>query len=130
MSPISFDDPFKIPYTSHSFNQGILWSNHHNQFIYADHGDGYERGFIISDESGEKNIFHFYLEPNSKDNMYVVNKTFAQQGNISEIGEHLIFVGSSAKSINESAKKERQNLFFQLFDPKKKSKFFHVHRWN
>lgn len=119
MSPVTFNDVFKIPYTSHSFNQSVIWSNTHNQFIYADHGDAYDRSFVITTDSGDKNIFHFYLEPNANYNMYIVNETFAQLGNIAEIDDKLVLVGSSAKSISESAKKEKQNLFLQIFDPTK-----------
>lgn len=119
MSPVTFNDIYKIPYTSHSFNQSVIWSNSHEQFIYADHGDAYDRGFIITTHYGEKNIFHFYLEPKSNYDMFIVNETFAQLGNISEVENKLAFVGSSARSISESAKKEKQDLFLQIFDPTK-----------
>lgn len=120
MSPVKWQSEWNIPYTSHSFNQSVVWDDDTNQFVYADQGDAYSRGFIITDDSGEKNIFHFYLQSNADYNMHIVNKTFAQMGGLVKTDRGLAFVGASAKSISASANDEPQNLFIQIFDPTKK----------
>lgn len=120
MSPVRFGSVWDIPYTSHSFNQRIIWSDHTKDFIYADHGDAYDRGFIITSQKQTKRIFHFYLEANANYNMQIVNKTFAQMGELTETDEGVVFIGASAKSIGEDAKEEKQNLFIQIFDPAEK----------
>ncbi|MGN0163737.1 MAG: hypothetical protein ACI4EA_09215 [Candidatus Ornithomonoglobus sp.] len=118
MSPVKFDSLWDIPYTSHSFNQRVIWSEYKNDFIYADHGDAYGRGFVISSDADQKLIFHFYLQANANYNMYIVNKTFAQLGGLAEINRNVVFVGASAKSLNGDAEDEKQNLFIQIFNPK------------
>ncbi|MBP3293733.1 MAG: hypothetical protein J6N32_08265, partial [Clostridia bacterium] len=120
MSPVKFGDVWDVPYTSHSFNQRIIWSEHAQDFLYIDHGDAYDRGFMITLQNKVKRLFHFYLEANADYNMWIVNKTFAQMGELTETGEGVVFVGASAKSIGEAAKEEKQNLFMQIFDPTKK----------
>ena len=117
MSAVSWNSVWDIPYTSHSFNQGLIWSEDAGEFVYADQGDAYGRGFIITAGGGEKNIFHFYLEANANYNMFIVNKTFAQLGGLAETSKGVAFVGASAKSISEAAKTEKQNLFVQIFNP-------------
>lgn len=117
MSPVVWSDIWDIPYTSHSFNQSVIWSELANEFVYADHGDAYGRGFVIKTKTHENILFHFYLEANANYDMSIINKTFAQLGNIAETSKGIVLVGSSAKSISESAKKEKQNLFVQIFDP-------------
>jgi len=130
MSPYQLDS---IPYCSHSFNQSVIYSEKAKDFVFANHGDAYDRGFIVEklhkivyysfDEHKfvptypEFNIFHFYLEPNANYNMYVVNETFAQLGGLAETSKGVVLVGASAKSIGEEAKTEKQNLFIQIFDP-------------
>lgn len=117
MSPVEFKSTRDIPYQSHSLNQSVIWSNEYQDFIYADHGDAYYRGFVVTTSSGEDLLFNFYLEPNANYNMYIVNTTFAQLGNLAETSEGVVLVGASAKSIGKAAKSEKQNLFIQIFDP-------------
>lgn len=117
MSPVKWESKWDIPYTSHSFNQSIIWSKHAGGFVYADHGDAYGRGFVITSDVSEMLLFHFYLEANANYNMWIVNKTFAQLGGLAETSKGVVLVGASAKSISESAKEEKQNLFVQIFDP-------------
>jgi len=117
MQPVTFASKWDIPYTSHSFNQRVIWSDRYNNFIYADHGDAYDRGFIITTGKEESNIFHFFLPANSNYNMLVVNKTYAQMGELLETSAGAVFVGASAKSISSAAETEKQNLFIQIFDP-------------
>src|SRR5690606_34356343 len=80
MSPVIYRSVWDIPYTSHSFNQSVIWSKNLADFIYADHGDAYDRGFVMTSSAGEKLIFNFYLESNANYNMWIVNQTFAQLG--------------------------------------------------
>lgn len=122
MSPYQFDKLFyvKVPYVSHSFNQSVIYSEKARDFIFANHGDAYGRGFIIEklrQEHSEINIFHFYLPPNANYDMWIVNKTFAQLGGLVETSRGVALVGASAKSIGEAAETEKQNLFVQIFDP-------------
>ncbi len=117
MRPVVFDDVWDIPYTSHSFAQSVIWSNLAGEFVYADQGDAYDRGFVITTESDEKNIFHFYLPQNANYNMYIVNKTYAQMGGLGETDSTMVFAGASAKSIGAEAENEAQNLYIQFFDP-------------
>jgi hypothetical protein len=145
MTPYSFEpvmwdeDQVNVPYVSHSFNQSLLYSEHANDFVFANHGDAYDRGFIVEKLRKEMytkwegnrgtyestypahNIFHFYLEANANYNMGIVNETFAQLGGLVETSAGVALVGASAKSISEAAKTEKQNLFVQVFDPTSKS---------
>jgi len=122
-----------IPYVSHSFNQSVIYSEKAQGFVFANHGDAYSRAFVIdrmtkvADEKTGKplytlnlpslDVFNFYLQANANYDMYVVNKTFAQLGGLVETSKGVALVGASAKSISEAAKKEKQNLFVQIFDP-------------
>ena len=117
MSPVQWGSVWNIPYTSHSFNQSVIWSNRTGGFVYADHGDAYGRGFVITSNESEKLLFRFYLQSNANYNMYIVNRTFAQLGNLAETSKGVVLVGASVKSISENAEKEKQNLFMQIFDP-------------
>ena len=117
MSPCKFESVWDIPYTSHSFNQRVIFSKFTKDFVYADHGDGYGRAFVITSKNREKNIFNFYLQANANYNMGIVNKTFAQMGSLLETDKGVVLVGASAKSISEKAKTEKQNLFIQIFNP-------------
>ncbi len=117
MSPVTFTSGSLYPYTSHSFNQRVIFSKHTGDFIYADHGDAYDRGFIITTDKQVYNIFHFYLQSKANNDMSIVNKTFAQMGSLLETDESVALVGASVKSISEKANEERQNLFIQIFNP-------------
>ncbi len=119
MKPYEFPSEWAIPYTSHSFNQRIIWSKFANNFVYADHGDAYDRGFIITLGNDVKSfeIFNFYLPANADYNMYVVNKTYAQMGSLLETSKGVVLVGASVKSISSNADKEKHNLFVQIFNP-------------
>lgn len=139
MSPYRFEPVIwdsnmaNIPYVSHSFNQGLIYSKIADDFVFANHGDAFGRGFIVEklrkemyvdydslsymSKYPQHNIFHFYLEPNANYNMYIVNKTFAQFGGLAETSRGVVLVGASAKSIGEEAKTEKQNLFVQIFNP-------------
>lgn len=112
----------KDTFSGHSFNQSVIYSQKASDFLYASHGDAYARGFRVNNSNGSYGdeselLFHFYLEPNANYDMFIVNKTFAQLGGLAETSKGVVLVGASAKSISEDAKKEKQNLFIQLFDP-------------
>lgn len=122
-----------MPYVSHSFNQSVIYSELANDFIFANHGDAYGRGFMIDklekdrhvnpdilqyeDRYPQHNIFHFYLPANTNYNMYVVNRTYAQLGGLAETSKGVVLAGASAKSLGPAAEDEKQNLFVQIFNP-------------
>ena len=110
-------------YSGHSFNQSVIYCEKTLGFLFASHGDAYARGFRVNSINGRYGVeneilFHFYMEANANYNMYIVNKTFAQLGNLAETSKGVAMVGASAKSISEAAKAENQNLFVQIFDPR------------
>ena len=111
---------WKIPYTSHSFNQRVLYSKLAEDLVFADLGDANERGFIITIKSRERNVFNFYLKPDADYNMAIINKTFAQLGGLVETDKGVVLVGASAKSIGPEAEDEVQNLFVQVINPNEK----------
>ena len=112
---------WKIPYTSHSFNQRVIWSNLAKDLVFADLGDANDRGFVITIKSRERNVFNFYLQPDANYNMSIVNKTFAQLGGLVETDKGVVLIGASAKSIGPAATKEVQNLFVQVINPNVKT---------
>lgn len=116
MSPaLNYTNP--VPYTSHSFDQRVIYYKKAKTFVFADHGDAYPRGFAVSTFSNALEPFHFYLRNNTNYNMYVVNETFAQLGGIAETSQGLALVGASAKTLGAAAESETLNLFIQIFDP-------------
>lgn len=123
---ISDLSPYELPnnaYTSHSFNQSVIYSKHMSGFLFASQGDASPRGFRVNGANGsfgDQNdvTFHFYLESNANYDMSIINWTFAQLGGLAETGQGVALVGASAKSIGEEAKTEKQNLFVQIFDPR------------
>lgn len=121
MSPIQNPLSDYNNYVSHSFNQKAIWSDKANSFIFANHGDAFPRGMVISGYKFRFTPFHFYLQTNSSTNMVLVNKTYAQLGDIVETSQGIVLIGASAESISEKAKTENQNLFIQIFDPTKTS---------
>lgn len=117
MKAVSFSSKWDIPYSSHSFNQKVTWSKKAGKFVYADLGDAYPRGFALTVGKKQHNVFHFYLQANANYNMHIVNRTFAQLGNIIETDKGIMLIGASAKTLGGAAEKEAQNLFVQVFDP-------------
>jgi hypothetical protein len=112
---LSYTSP--VPYSSHSFDQRVIYYKKTGEFIFADHGDAYPRGFSVSTLNHELVPFHFYLRGNANYNMYIVNKTFAQLGGLAETSRGLALVGASAKTLGAAAENETQNVFIQIFDP-------------
>ena len=114
MSPITYNWGNNM---RHSFSQKVIWSKLTKDFVFADHGTLDDRGFIITSKNKKKNIFNFYLQANANYNTWITNKSFAQLGGLVETDKGVVLVGASAKSISEAAKKEKQNLFIQIFNP-------------
>ncbi len=111
-------------YSGHSFNQSIIYCEKTSDFLFASQGDAYARGFRINNSSGfygdnDEILFHFYLEANANYNMRIVNNTFAQLGGLAETSKGVALVGAAVKSIGEAAKDEKQNLFIQIFNPRR-----------
>ena len=104
------------PWVGHSFDQRVIWSEKLGEFLFFDQGDAGPRGFVV--QTLEKNlaVFNFYLSPEAGDNMFIVNRTFAQLGGIVETSAGIALVGASAMSISANAEYEMQNLFIQIFD--------------
>jgi len=116
-------------YTSHSFDQRVIYSDKYGTFVFADHGDCFPRGFKLSysvyntygmNDDGrytecEFTPFHFYYEPEYMNDMYKLNQTNAELGGIGELSTGLVLVGASAKSYSANYTNERRQLFIQIF---------------
>lgn len=128
-------------YNSHSFAQRVVpWGE---GFLLASEGDCYDRAFTvselklprmnggISDDAindtsktwicDSQNIFSFWVSKGAFDryDMYELNDNFARMGGIATGDVHnAAMVAISAPSLNSKAKKENQQLFIQIFDPK------------
>ena len=112
-------------YNSHSFAQRVI--PYMDRFLLASEGDCYDRAFTISlaDVMGtceSQNIFDFWVKKGTLDayDMYVLNNNFAHMGGIATAADYnAAFVATSAKSLSSAAKKEKEQLFIQIFDPQK-----------
>lgn len=111
-------------YNSHSFAQRVV--PYKNGFLFASEGDAYDRAFTLSFQSSttstnkEANVFHFWLEKGKEMDMGVVNNNFAHMGGVVVLDDaHVALVGTSVPSMNEDAKKEKEQIFIQIFDPAK-----------
>lgn len=118
-------EEYKLPnntYTGHSFNQDVIYCDKIQDFLFASLGDASSRGFRVNRSDGEYGndkevLFHFYLDANVGYDMDTINITFAQLGGIEQINDKVVLVGASVKSLGENSKKQKQNLFIQIFDP-------------
>lgn len=118
-------EEYELPnntYSGHSFNQDVIYCEKINDFLFASLGDCYSRGFRINRLDGEYGddkeiLFHTYLEANAGYNMWIVNETFAQLGGLDQTCKGVVLAGASVKALGEKAKKQKQNLFIQIFDP-------------
>lgn len=115
-----------VCYNSHSFAQRVIPFK--DGFVYASEGDCYNRAFTIYsvDINGNKktaygsDIFHFWVRKNALNDgdMRSLNNNFAHMGGLAAINDNKVaFVGTSAKSLNSNAQKEKEQLFIQIFDP-------------
>lgn len=90
-----------VPYCSHSFDQRVITLSNGN-FLMADQGDAYPRGFQVSlaNTSGctaEFTSFHF-REGSNRD--YGYNETYAQLGGIAETTNGYVLCGSSERTLS------------------------------
>ncbi|MDR1642325.1 MAG: leucine-rich repeat protein [Clostridiales bacterium] len=112
MSPVEMKS---VPYSSHSFDQRVIWSDTYSRFVFADRGDAYPRAFAVSTLSTQYRPFTFFLRANANYDMFVVNRTMSQLGGIEDVRTGIALVGSSAKSLSIEAETEPYNLFLQIF---------------
>jgi hypothetical protein len=110
-------------FSGHSFNQALRYSGRLGDFLFASLCDAYARGIRVNGSDGgygDENeiLFHSYLPANANYDMSLVNRTYAQLGNLAETDAGVALAGASAKSIGEGARTEKQNLFVQIFDPR------------
>lgn len=113
-------------YQSHSFAQRVI--PYQNGFLFAGEGDCYNRAFtvtttdVVSGRSTEKDIFHFWVKKNTLDNwdMFTLNDNFAHMGGLAMVDDtNAALAGSSVKALNLDAKNQTEQLFIQIFNPKK-----------
>ena len=115
-------------YTSHSFDQRVIVTSN-GSYLFADHGDAYERGFNITKiaprktdiwENGEFTSFHF-REGANRDHGY--NETYAQLGDIAETSVGYVLAASSEETLSRDVAptntsyagySEARNLFIQI----------------
>ncbi len=114
-----------VPYTSHSFYDGVIPTSD-GGFLYANQGDAYYRGYNITKMSPQltqeysKYTFHF-REGSNRD--YGYNETYAQLGGLAETANAYILCASSEKTLSLSpaptnsyfcGHSESRNLFIQI----------------
>ena len=116
-------------YESHSFAQRVVPTS--DGFVYVSEGDCYDRSFKINSltlEDGvpknitEYSIFDFWVEDGALDryNMFVVNENFAHMGGLAALSNGMIaFAAQSVQSLNPNAANESEEIFIQIFDPRK-----------
>lgn len=107
-------------WVSHSFNQRII-ATRDGGIVFGDHGDAYDRGFILNYNNLKTNKFISYIPFHfwglNTNDMFHVNKTYAQLGNIGEVDTGYVLVGTSAKSMTSSAPNQKQQLLIQIVNP-------------
>ncbi len=114
-------------YQSHSFAQRVVTTS--DGFVYMSEGDAYDRAFVAystklydgsNADTTEKAVFDFWVEDGALDtyNMYVVNENFAHMGGLASLsGNKVAFAAQSSKSLSDSARTEKEDIFIQIFDP-------------
>lgn len=110
-------------WVSHSFNQKII-ATRDGGIVFGDHGDAYDRGFILNYNNLKTGKFISYIPFHfwglHTNDMFHVNKTYAQLGNIGEVDTGYVLVGTSAKSMTSIAADEKQQLMLQIINPETK----------
>ena len=108
-------------WVSHSFNQRVIPLKD-GGVLFGDHGDAnVTRGFVLNYNhiaNGQYITFlPFHFWGLNTNDMFHINKTYAQLGNIGEVGTGYVLVGTSAKSMTSSAPNQKQQLMMQIIDP-------------
>lgn len=115
-----------VIYNSHSFAQRVIPVK--DGFLYASEGDCYPRAFRLARVSPGKgtnnayDVFHFWVKKGTLDawDMWTLNNNFAHMGGLACAGKNsAALVGTSVKSLNSKAAKEKEQLFIQIFNPDK-----------
>jgi len=105
-----------IPYSSHSFDQDVAFDG--DNIVFADRGDVYDRGFVITKINRAKNKKYSTTPFSFKSGAAIYQLTFSELGGIAIADNGYVLVGTSEKSMSaESAKEEHnesRNLFMQL----------------
>ena len=116
-------------YESHSFAERVVATS--DGFLYMSEGDCFDRAFTsyyidqIHDEYPfihRSNIFDFWVRDGAYDDydMADLNENFAHMGGLALLpDEKIVFAAQSARSLNDGAKSEKEDIFIQIFDPKK-----------
>ncbi len=103
-------------YNSHSFDQRIV-ADSYGEVWTVSHGDCYDRAFTVGNEHGSYNRFHFYCDASATTDMWVLNVTNAQLGDLAETSAGMMLVGASVKGMTESTyNSQMKNLFITSAD--------------
>ncbi len=106
-------------WVSHSFNQRVI-ALKDGGVLFGDHGDAYDRGFILNYNNVKEQKYNSYVPFHfwglDTDDMFHVNKTYAQLGNIGEVDTGYVLVGTSAKSMTSAAQNQKQQLMIQIIN--------------
>lgn len=108
-------------WVSHSFNQRVI-ALRDGGVLFGDHGDAnVTRGFALNynnvNTGQYKTFLPFHFWGLNTNDMFHINKTYAQLGNIGEVGTGYVLVATSAKSMTSNAPNQKQQLMMQIVDP-------------
>ena len=107
-------------WVSHSFNQKVI-ALKDGGVLFGDHGDAYSRGFVLNYNNLKTNTYNEYVPFHfwclNTDDMFHVNRTYAELGGIGEVDTGYVLVGTSAKSMNSKAPNQKQQLMIQIINP-------------
>ncbi len=112
-------------YQSHSFAQRVVANG--KGFLLVSEGDCYDRAFVVTKVNKKYNtestpVFHFGIKPDTLNNTDIsaLNNNFAHLGDIAVLGNgKAVLAATSARSMKEKAEDEPEDVFVQIFNPKK-----------
>lgn len=112
-------------YQSHSFAQRIVPNG--KGFLLVSEGDCYDRAFVVTNVDKKYNtksnaVFHFGIKPDALNNteIYTLNNNFAHLGDLAMLGNgKAVLAATSARSMKKKAENEPEDIFVQIFNPKK-----------
>jgi len=112
---------YTSPYTSHSFDQKLLVTSD-GGYLFAERGDAYDRGIVISKISSTAKNARSYPSfiPFHFKNGYIYQTTYASLAGIAECSNGYVLAGASEKTLSYDAAKdpefnESRNIFMQVF---------------